>query len=116
MHENEELITSFYRAFAAGDHETMAAAYSDEATFSVRLALILFFLFRLPFLLAIVPLAFCLKHDANAATFDRLTEEISGTNLDLGLLSRQIKRAVGLNSGHEIRQIIPADLDSVESV
>lgn len=34
MHENEELITSFYRAFAASDHETMAAAYSDDATFS----------------------------------------------------------------------------------
>jgi ketosteroid isomerase-like protein len=34
MHPNEELITRFYSAFAAGDHETMAACYSDEATFS----------------------------------------------------------------------------------
>jgi ketosteroid isomerase-like protein len=34
MHPNEELITRFYSAFAAGDHATMAACYSDEATFS----------------------------------------------------------------------------------
>ncbi len=34
VHPNEALIESFYAAFAAGDHETMAAAYSDEARFS----------------------------------------------------------------------------------
>ncbi len=34
MHPNEELITNFYSAFAAGDHVAMGASYSDEATFS----------------------------------------------------------------------------------
>ena len=34
MHPNAELIDGFYRAFAAGDHATMAAAYRDDATFS----------------------------------------------------------------------------------
>ena len=28
------LLTTFYSAFAAGDHETMARCYSDDATFS----------------------------------------------------------------------------------
>ena len=34
MHPNAELITTFYSAFAAGDHQTMARCYSDDATFS----------------------------------------------------------------------------------
>jgi ketosteroid isomerase-like protein len=34
VHQNEQLITNFYSAFAAGDHGTMAAAYADDATFS----------------------------------------------------------------------------------
>ena len=34
MHRNEELLTRFYTAFAAGDHATMAASYTDDATFS----------------------------------------------------------------------------------
>lgn len=34
VHPNESLIEGFYAAFAAGDHETMAAAYSDDARFS----------------------------------------------------------------------------------
>jgi hypothetical protein len=34
MHPNAELITRFYSAFAAGDHETMARSYSDKARFS----------------------------------------------------------------------------------
>jgi ketosteroid isomerase-like protein len=34
MHPNEELINNFYSAFAAGDHATMAGAYTDDATFS----------------------------------------------------------------------------------
>ncbi len=34
MQDNEATISSFYRAFAAGDHRTMAAAYADDATFS----------------------------------------------------------------------------------
>ena len=34
MHPNEELISRFYTAFAAGDHETMAASYTDDASFS----------------------------------------------------------------------------------
>ena len=34
MHPNEELIDGFYAAFARGDHETMAAAYADDATFT----------------------------------------------------------------------------------
>lgn len=34
MHANEELISRFYSAFAAGDHATMAASYADDATFS----------------------------------------------------------------------------------
>ena len=34
MHPNAELITRFYEAFAAGDHATMAASYSDDATFA----------------------------------------------------------------------------------
>lgn len=34
MHPNVELLDSFYSAFAAGDHETMASAYADAATFS----------------------------------------------------------------------------------
>lgn len=29
-----ELLTTFYSAFAEGDHETMARCYSDDATFS----------------------------------------------------------------------------------
>ncbi len=33
MHPNAELITRFYSAFAAGDHETMAASYADAASF-----------------------------------------------------------------------------------
>ena len=33
MHPNAELITRFYESFAAGDHATMAASYSDDATF-----------------------------------------------------------------------------------
>ena len=33
-HKNAELITRFYSAFKEGDHETMAACYSDRATFS----------------------------------------------------------------------------------
>ena len=34
MHPNEQLISDFYSAFAAGDHATMAASYTDDATFS----------------------------------------------------------------------------------
>ena len=34
MHENAELITRFYDAFARKDHETMAACYAPGATFS----------------------------------------------------------------------------------
>lgn len=34
MHPNEQLIEAFYAAFAAGNHETMAASYADDATFS----------------------------------------------------------------------------------
>ena len=34
MHANEELITRFYSAFGAGDHVTMGASYTDDATFS----------------------------------------------------------------------------------
>ena len=34
MHPNVDLISSFYRAFAAGDHATMAGAYDDTARFS----------------------------------------------------------------------------------
>lgn len=34
MHPNAALITSFYSAFTAGDHETMAACYADDAVFS----------------------------------------------------------------------------------
>lgn len=34
MHPNAELLNSFYAAFAAGDHETMARCYADDATFS----------------------------------------------------------------------------------
>jgi limonene-1,2-epoxide hydrolase len=34
VHPNVELLDSFYSAFAAGDHETMASAYADTATFS----------------------------------------------------------------------------------
>lgn len=33
MDANRALIDRFYRAFAAGDHATMAASYSDRATF-----------------------------------------------------------------------------------
>jgi ketosteroid isomerase-like protein len=31
---NERVINDFYAAFALGDHETMAASYADDATFS----------------------------------------------------------------------------------
>jgi ketosteroid isomerase-like protein len=34
VHPNAELISGFYSAFAAGDHRTMGAAYSDRARFS----------------------------------------------------------------------------------
>jgi limonene-1,2-epoxide hydrolase len=34
VHPNVTLLDSFYAAFATGDHETMANAYSDTATFS----------------------------------------------------------------------------------
>jgi ketosteroid isomerase-like protein len=34
MHPNEELLAGFYGAFSARDHQTMALAYSDDATFS----------------------------------------------------------------------------------
>lgn len=34
MSSNRALIEGFYAAFQAGDHATMAAAYSDDATFS----------------------------------------------------------------------------------
>ena len=34
MNANEELITRFYSAFASGDHATMAASYTDDASFS----------------------------------------------------------------------------------
>jgi ketosteroid isomerase-like protein len=34
VHPNEELISRFYSAFASGDHETMAASYTDDASFS----------------------------------------------------------------------------------
>ena len=33
MHPNAELVTRFYESFATGDHVTMAASYSDDATF-----------------------------------------------------------------------------------
>lgn len=34
VHPNAELLTTFYSSFAAGDHETMARCYADDATFS----------------------------------------------------------------------------------
>lgn len=34
MHPNAQLLHRFYAAFAANDHATMAACYSDDATFS----------------------------------------------------------------------------------
>ncbi|MEA2461237.1 MAG: hypothetical protein QOH90_1414 [Actinomycetota bacterium] len=34
MHPNEEFVNHFYAAFASGDHETMAASYTDDASFS----------------------------------------------------------------------------------
>jgi ketosteroid isomerase-like protein len=34
MHPNTELLTGFYRAFAARDGEAMATAYAADATFS----------------------------------------------------------------------------------
>ena len=34
MHPNAELITRFYSAWEAGDHETMARCYADNARFS----------------------------------------------------------------------------------
>ncbi len=34
MHPNEELITRFYEAFAARDHEGMAACYHEDVRFS----------------------------------------------------------------------------------
>lgn len=34
MNPNEELITRFYEAFAARDHEGMAACYADDVRFS----------------------------------------------------------------------------------
>lgn len=33
MHPNGELVAAFYSAFAAGDHQTMASCYADDATF-----------------------------------------------------------------------------------
>lgn len=33
MHPNAELLTTFYSAFATGDHEAMGACYADDATF-----------------------------------------------------------------------------------
>lgn len=34
VHPNDELISRFYSAFASGDHATMVASYTDDATFS----------------------------------------------------------------------------------
>lgn len=34
MHPNEGLVTSFYDAFAAGDHEAMASCYASSVVFS----------------------------------------------------------------------------------
>lgn len=34
MHPNAKLLTTFYSALAARDHETMAACYADDATFA----------------------------------------------------------------------------------
>ena len=34
MHPNVELISGFYRAFAARDHASMASSYADNARFS----------------------------------------------------------------------------------
>jgi hypothetical protein len=34
MHPNAELVTRFYSAWRAGDHETMARCYADNARFS----------------------------------------------------------------------------------
>ncbi len=34
MHPNAELLTTFYSAFAAKDHETMGRCYADDATFA----------------------------------------------------------------------------------
>ena len=34
MHPNEEFISHFYAAFASGDHESMEASYTDDASFS----------------------------------------------------------------------------------
>ena len=34
VHPSEQLISGFYSAFASGDHATMAASYTDDATFS----------------------------------------------------------------------------------
>ena len=34
MHPNADLLTNFYTAFAARDHQAMAGAYADDARFS----------------------------------------------------------------------------------
>ena len=34
MDPNADLLTTFYSAFAAGDHQAMAQCYADDATFS----------------------------------------------------------------------------------
>src|SRR2546430_5250611 len=87
---------------------------SGEATFRVRLALILIAFFRLPFLLVVVPLALSLAHDANVAALDGLAEKIIGAHDDFGVLSGQIVGMVWLNAGREVRQVVAADLDPVD--
>src|SRR5438270_13568410 len=89
---------------------------SGEATFRVHLALILVAFFHLPFLLAVVPLALSLAHDADVAALDRLAEKIIGAHDDFGILSGQVVGMVWLRAGREVRQVVAADLDPVDSL
>jgi hypothetical protein len=47
---------------------------------------------------------------------DRLAEKIIGAYFDLCGLSRQVKGAVRLDPGREVRQVIAADLDPVAGI
>jgi hypothetical protein len=83
-----------------------------KAVLSVERAFVPLALLGLPFLRAVIPAAFGLADDTDAATFDRLAEKIIGAHHDLGVLSGQVIAAIGFDVGDEIGQVVAADSDT----
>ena len=81
----------------------------DKAPLSVDVAFVLVAFFRLPFLLAIVPMPFGFAHHPHVTALDRLAKQVIGVHRNRSILFGKVICAIRLYVYGEVGQIVPAD-------